>query len=173
MRQVVLYIKDNDGNFQQTEMFSDETITITSKLQDARDISKVFTDFTQTFTVPASKENNKVFEHWYNYNIDNGFDNRIKKDALLEIDYSPFKKGKIQLQSVELRNGQPFSYKLVFYGNIVNLKDLLGDDELSDLPQLDDYTHNYTSSNVKNGLQTGLSSGKFIYPLISQTKRFY
>lgn len=173
MRQVILYIKDNDGNYQQTEMFNDESITITSKIQDARDISKVFTDFTQTFTVPASKENNKVFEHWYNYNIDNGFDNRIKKDALLEIDYSPFKKGKIQLQSVDLRNGQPFSYKLVFYGNIVNLKDLLGDDELSDLPQLDNYTHDYTSSNVKNGLQTGLSSGKIIYPLISHTKRFY
>ena len=74
MRQVILYIKDNDGNYQQTEMFNDESITITSKIQDARDISKVFTDFTQTFTVPASKENNKVFEHWYNYNIDNGFD---------------------------------------------------------------------------------------------------
>ena len=173
MRQVILYIKDNDGNYQQTEMFNDESITITSKIQDARDISKVFTDFTQTFTVPASKENNKVFEHWYNYNIDNGFDNRIKKDALLEIDYSPFKKGKVQLQSVDLRNGQPFSYKLVFYGNIVNLKDLLGDDELSDLGQLDNYTHDYTSANVKNGLQTGLSSGKIIYPLISHTKRFY
>lgn len=173
MRQVVLYIKDNDGNFQQTEMFSDESITITSKLQDARDISKVFTDFTQTFTVPASKENNKVFNHWYNYNIDNGFDNRIKKDALLEIDYSPFKKGKVQLQSVNLRDGEPFSYKLVFYGNTINLKDLLGDDELSNLDQLDNYTHDYTSTNVKNGLQTGLSSGKIIYPLISHTKRFY
>ncbi len=173
MRQVILYIKDNDGNYQQTEMFNDESITITSKIQDAKDISKVFTDFTQTFTVPASKENNKVFEHWYNYNIDNGFDNRIKKDALLEIDYSPFKKGKIQLQSVDLRNGQPFSYTLVFYGNTINLKDLLGEDELSELTQLDNYTHDYTSNNVKTGLQSGLSSGKIIYPLISHTKRFY
>lgn len=173
MRQVVLYIKDNDGNFQQTEMFNDETITITSKIQDAKDISKVFTDFTQTFTVPASKENNKVFNHWYNYNIDNGFDNRVKKDALLEIDYSPFKKGKVQLQSVNLRSGEPFSYTLVFYGNTINLKDLLGEDELSELTQLDNYTHDYTSSNVKTGLQSGLSSGKIIYPLISHTKRFY
>lgn len=173
MRQVVLYIKDNDGNFQQTEMFNDETITITSKIQDAKDISKVFTDFTQTFTVPASKENNKVFNHWYNYNIDNGFDNRVKKDALLEIDYSPFKKGKVQLQSVNLKSGEPFSYTLVFYGNTINLKDLLGEDELSELPQLDNYTHDYTSSNVKTGLQSGLSSGKIIYPLISHTKRFY
>mgnify|MGYP003655221853 CR=1 FL=1 len=173
MRQVVLYIKDNDGNFQQTEMFNDETITITSKIQDAKDISKVFTDFTQTFTVPASKENNKVFNHWYNYNIDNGFDNRVKKDALLEIDYSPFKKGKVQLQSVNLKSGEPFSYTLVFYGNTINLKDLLGEDELSELTQLDNYTHDYTSSNVKTGLQSGLSSGKIIYPLISHTKRFY
>tara|TARA_R110002012_G_scaffold314826_1_gene527913 strand:+ start:1151 stop:3406 length:2256 start_codon:yes stop_codon:yes gene_type:complete len=173
VRQVVLYIKDNDGNFQQTEMFNDETITITSKIQDAKDISKVFTDFTQTFTVPASKENNKVFNHWYNYNIDNGFDNRVKKDALLEIDYSPFKKGKVQLQSVNLKSGEPFSYTLVFYGNTINLKDLLGEDELSELTQLDNYTHDYTSSNVKTGLQSGLSSGKIIYPLISHTKRFY
>jgi hypothetical protein len=173
VKQPILYIKDNDGNYQQMEMFSDETITITSKIQDARDISKVFTDFTKTFTVPASKENNKVFQHWYNYNIDEGFDNRIKKDALLEINYSPYKKGKIQLDSVNLKDNKPYSYSVVFYGNTVNLKDLLGDDELSQLEDLDDYTHDYTSSNVKNGLQTGLSSGKIIYPLISHTKRFY
>ena len=173
MKQPILYIKDKDGNYQQMEMFSDETITITSKIQDARDISKVFTDFTKTFTVPASKENNKVFQHWYNYNIDEGFDNRIKKDALLEINYSPYKKGKIQLDSVNLKDNKPYSYSVVFYGNTVNLKDLLGDDELSQLEDLDDYTHDYTSSNVKNGLQTGLSSGKIIYPLISHTKRFY
>lgn len=173
MKQPILYIKDNDGNYQQMEMFSDETITITSKIQDARDISKVFTDFTKTFTVPASKENNKVFKHWYNYNIDEGFDNRIRKDALLEINYSPYKRGKIQLESVNLKDNQPYSYSVVFYGNTVNLKDLLRDDELSQLEDLDDYTHDYTSSNVKNGLQTGLSSGKIIYPLISHTKRFY
>ena len=173
MKQPILYIKDKDGNYQQMEMFSDETITITSKIQDVRDISKVFTDFTKTFTVPASKENNKVFQHWYNYNIDNGFDNRIKKDALLEINYSPYKRGKVQLDSVNLKDNQPYSYSVVFYGNTVNLKDLLGDDELSQLEDLDDYTHDYTSTNVKTGLQSGLSSGKIIYPLISHTKRFY
>lgn len=173
MKQPILYIKDKDGNYQQMEMFSDETITITSKIQDVRDISKVFTDFTQPFTVPASKENNKVFQHWYNYNIDEGFDNRIKKDALLEIDYSPYKRGKVQLQSVKLKDNKPYSYSVVFYGNTVNLKDLLGDDELSLLGDLDEYSHDYSNTNVKTGLQSGLFSGKIIYPLISHTKRFY
>jgi len=174
VKQPILYIKDKDGNYQQMEMFSDETITITSKIQDVRDISKVFTDFTQPFTVPASKENNKVFQHWYNYNIDEGFDNRIKKDALLELDYSPYKRGKIQLQSVNLKDNKPFSYSVVFYGNTVELGTLMGDDELKTLVYLDDnYNHDYDATNVRLGVRNGLFSQSIIYPLISHTKRFY
>lgn len=174
MKQPILYIKDNDGNYQQMEMFSDETITITSKIQDVRDISKVFTDFTQPFTVPASKENNKVFQHWYNYDIDEGFDNRIKKDALLELDYSPYKRGKIQLQSVNLKDNKPFSYTVVFYGNTVELGTLMGDDQLKTLLYLDDnYNHDYNATNVRLAVRNGLFSQSIIYPLISHTKRFY
>ncbi len=173
MQKIVLYIKNNDDVYKRVDMFNDETISLTSKIQDVRDIQKVFTDFSQTFTLPASKTNNKLFQHWYNYNIDNGFDARSRKDAVMELDFSPFRRGKISLNNVKMKDNKPFSYEVVFYGNTINLKDLLGDDELSTLGQLDDYTHDYTSSNVKNGLQTGLSSGKIIYPLISHTKRFY
>lgn len=184
MRQVVLYIKDNDGNYQQAEMFKDETITITSKLQDVRDISKVFTDFTQPFTIPASKENNKILQHWYNFNIDvtynsegviqTGFDNRIKRDALLELDYSPFKAGKIDLESVNLKNGKPFSYTLIFYGNTVSLKTLMGEDKLDTLNYLDDnYNHDYNATDIRAAVRNGKFSESIIYPLISHTKRFY
>jgi len=173
VKQPILYIKDKDDNYVQMEMFSDETITLTSKIQDVKDISKVFTDFSQPFTLPASKENNKVFQHWYNYNIDDGFNSRVKKDALLEIDYSPYKRGKVQLQSVKLKDNKPFSYSIVFYGNTVELGTLMGDDELSLLGDLDQYGHDYSNANVKTGLQSGLLSGQIIYPLISHTKRFY
>jgi len=173
MQKIVLYIKNNDDVYKRVDMFNDETISLTSKIQDVRDIQKVFTDFSQTFTLPASKTNNRLFQHWYNYNIDNGFDARSRKDAVMELDFSPFRRGKISLNNVKMKDNKPFSYEVIFYGNTINLKDLLGDDELSTLGQLDNYTHDYTSSNVKNGLQTGLSSGKIIYPLISHTKRFY
>ena len=173
MQKIVLYIKNNDDVYKRVDMFNDETISLTSKIQDVRDIQKVFTDFSQTFTLPASKTNNKLFQHWYNYNIDNGFDARSRKDAIMELDFSPFRRGKISLNNVKMKDNKPFSYEVVFYGNTINLKDLLGDDELSTLGQLDDYTHDYTSTNVKTGLQSGLSSGKIIYPLISHTKRFF
>lgn len=173
MQKIVLYIKNSDGDFQRLDMFDDETITLTQKIQDVRDIAKIFMDFSETFTIPASRENNKIFQHWYKYEIDNGFDARTRKDAIMEMDFNPFKRGKISLENVKLKDNKPFAYTVVFYGNTINLKDLLGDDELSDLPQLDDLTHDYSSTNVKTGLQSGLSSGKIIYPLIGHTKRFY
>ena len=156
MQKVVLYIKNSDKDYQRVDMFDDETISLTSKIQDVRDIGKVFMDFSQSFTVPASRDNNKIFEHWYRYEIENNFDARTRKDAIMELDFNPFKRGKISLENVKLKDNKPFAYTLVFYGNTINLKDLLGDDELSDLPQLDNFTHDYSSSNVKTGLQSGL-----------------
>ena len=173
MQIIVLYIKDTEGIYRRVDMFDDETISLTSKIQDIRDIAKVFTDFSQTFTIPASKENNKIFQHWYNSNIDNGFDARSRKDAIMELDLSPFRRGKISLNNAKMKNNQVFSYELVFYGNTVNLKDLLKENELSTLNQLDDYTHLYSSSVVKTGLQSGLFSGKIVYPLITHTKRLF
>ena len=73
MVQLQLYIEG-----QEVEMFKDESFTLTQSIQDIRDISKIFTDFTKTFNVPASKNNNKIFKHFYNFNI-LGFDARKKK----------------------------------------------------------------------------------------------
>ena len=177
MEQPVLYIKDKDGNYQQAEMFSDETISITSKIQDVKEPDKIFTDFTQAFNIPASKENNKILQHWYNSSIEDGFDYRIKKDAILEVSYTPFRRGKVQLKKVVLKNGTPFSYNIVFYGNTVNLKDVMNEDELQQLNYLDNYNHDYNAGNVYLGFQTGLSLNSVnysvIYPLITHTKRLY
>ena len=173
MQKIVLYIKNDDGVFKRVDMFNDESVVLKSQIQDIKDVGKIFTDFSRLFTLPSSKENNKLFKHYYNESIENGFDARNKKDAIIELDFLPFKKGKILLNSVKMKNNMVHSYNITFFGNTVNLKDLLGEDELSTLGQLDDYTHDYTSTNVKTGLQSGLSSGKIIYPLISHTKRFY
>ena len=51
---VQLYIEE-----QRVDLFSDETIEINSSIQDFRDIGKIFSDYTQSFNVPASDTNNK------------------------------------------------------------------------------------------------------------------
>lgn len=77
-----------------SRVFNDETVSITQTIQNVKDISKVFTDFSKSFTVPASKTNNKIFKHYYNFDIENGFDARKKKNAKLEINNIPLETAK-------------------------------------------------------------------------------
>jgi len=182
MNKVVLYIKDSDDVFQAVDLFEDETISVTSKIQDIRDISKVFTDFSQSFTLPASKKNNKIFRHFYNYFISEGaFDARKKVDAVLEINYIPFREGKIFLNGVKMKDNKPFAYNVTFFGNTVTLKDLLGDDELESLTWLDNFSYQYNNTQSKSRFTSQLDvtvngSTKrqpLIVPLVTHTKRLF
>ena len=55
MLNLQLYIEGTE-----VELFKDESVSLTQTLQNVKDISKIFTDFTKTFNVPASKENNTL-----------------------------------------------------------------------------------------------------------------
>jgi len=91
---------------QRLELFKDESVTITDSIQNVKDIDKVFTAFTQSFSVPASKTNNKIFKHYYNFDITNGFDARKKVTATIELNNIPFRTGKIKLEGVDLKEQQ-------------------------------------------------------------------
>jgi len=181
MQRIQLYIEDKSTDpitYPLVDMFDNETVQLTSTIQDVKDIGKVFTDFSMPFTVPASETNNKIFRHFYNYNITgNAFDARKKRKAKIHINYSPFREGKIFLNSVKMRNNKAYAYEIIFYGNTVSLKDLIGDDELTDLDYLSNYNHEYTDTTVKTGFTTGLDlngqTNSIIYPLITSKKRLF
>jgi len=128
MQTIQLYIED-----QRVDLFKDESVTITDTIKNAKDIKNVFTAFTQQFTLPASSTNNKIFKHYYNYDIVQGFDARIRVNASIKLNFNDYKLGKLKLNSVELKNNKAYSYKVVFFGSTVDLNDLVGEDQLSDL----------------------------------------
>ena len=167
MQVIQLYISD-----QRVEMFKDESVTVTDSIQNVKDIEKVFTAFSQSFSVPASKSNNKIFKHYYNFDITNGFDARKKVAAKIELNFLPFKTGKIKLEGVDLKNNKPHTYRITFFGDIVDLKDLVGEDKLSNLP-LSQYNQNYTATNIKSKLKANPATNDVIVPLITHTKRLY
>ena len=115
MRRLQLYI-----GTQRVDLFKDESVQLTQTIKNVKDLAKVFTEFTQTFSVPASSVNNKIFQHYYNFDISGGFDARIKVDAKIELNDLPFKIGKIALQGVDLKNNLPHTYRINFFGNTVN-----------------------------------------------------
>ena len=143
MQKLQLYISGT-----RIDLFKDESVSITQSIQNIRDIKKIFTEFTKTFSIPASKVNNKIFKHYYNFHITDGYDARNKVAANIELNNIPFKKGFVKLEGVQLKKNKPYAYKITFFGETVNLKDLVGDDELSSLSALNTYDEPY--SNTKN-----------------------
>jgi len=176
MQNIQLYIEGN-----RMDMFKDESVSLTQTIQNVKDIAKVFTNFTKTFSLPASKDNNKVFEHYYNYNIDDGFDARVKKTATIELNYFPFEKGKIKLEGVDMKDNKPYAYRVTFFGDTVDLKDLLGEDKLDALTWLNNFTTNYNAAQVQGALRNGKDftvdsvtyTDALVVPLITHTDRLY
>lgn len=167
MRTLQLYIAGK-----RVDLFKDESVELTQTIKNVRDIAKIFTEFTQTFAVPASKKNNKIFEHYYNFNITNGFDARIKSAASIELNNLPFKEGTIRLEGVDLKNNVAHTYRITFFGNTVNLKDILGDEPLSALEFGNQFNQEYSFSNVVNDMQSG-TYGNMVVPLITHSDRMF
>lgn len=170
MQKLQLYIGS-----ERIDLFEDEQVSLTQTIQNVRDIAKVFTDFSKSFTLPASKTNNKIFKHYYNFDIDGGFDARKKVAAKIELNDLPFRDGKIKLEGVDLRGNKPYAYRVTFFGNTVDLKDVLGDTKLSALTWLNNFSYDYDAASVRALMQGGgditvdsvLYSDALVCPLIS------
>ena len=161
--EVQLYIKG-----QKIDLFEDEKISINLSVKNINDLSKVLTDFTQSFNVPSTKNNNAVFEHWYNADIDGTFNVNIRVEAYLEVNTLPFRFGSVQLDNAKLKDGLPYSYSCTFYGAGVSLSDLFGEDELKDLESLSIFDHDYNATIVTNAMtDNSLSNGDVYYPMIN------
>ena len=180
MQTIQLYI----GNIE-VDLFEDESIFLTNTIQDIKDIAKVFTSFSQTFVVPASKVNNKLFKHYYNFDIVNGFDGRLKVNSTIELNYLQFEKGKVKLEGVEMRKNEVYGYKITFFGDTVELKDLIGEDTLDalvgDSNWIDGFSKPYNNSAIYTGLVSGYDITNdsvnypkaIITPLITHTTRLF
>ena len=219
MNKVDIYI-----NGFRLDLFDDEEITINLSVQNVQDISKVFTDFTQGFTVPASAWNNAIFQHYYRSDIDsssltqktflNGeslfldykfrvlkdggtieaatccadaldalggsltstttavsFDGRLRQEARIEINSLPFRTGVVEIENVQLKGTEPYAYSLTFYGDVVGLSDLFGDDYLYDL-DFSAYNFDYTDDEVFDRFTTDDHDPIFM-PLMSPVKNWF
>lgn len=185
MQKVILYIQPQivgsvaTQDFVRVDLMEEELITLTQVIQDVKDIEKLFTDYSKTFNLPASKTNNKLFKYWFNPDI-NGFNNQIFSSAKIELNHFEFKTGQIQLNEVVIKDNKPSMYKVTFFGETINFKNAINEDQLSDLVWLNKFNHSIVydaNNNVKVGLQSGLNitadgvtyNDAIIYPLIAHS----
>ena len=185
MQKLILYIQPQlrntttEQDFVRVDLMEEELISLTQVIQDVSDIDKLFTDYSRTFNLPASKTNNKIFKHWYNPDVE-GFDANVFCESRIELNHLHFRFGKIQLNEVVMKYGEPSMYKVTFFGNTVSFKDKLNDDQLSDLVWLNNFNHDADADYVKAALEFGKDvtvdsvsySNAIIYPLIAHSQSY-
>ena len=151
---------------QQIDLFNDENIEVNSSVQNISDISKTSTDFSQAFTIPATTRNNAIFQHFYQSDVDGTYNFQERKDGYIELDMTTFRRGRIQLEKSNVKNGQVENYTITFYGELTSLKDLFGEDKLSDLDYLSvDQALNLTT--LQLFIEGTLAFTDISFPLIS------
>lgn len=166
------------------DMFDDASVTIVDSIKQAGDIASMFTAYTQQFKLPASQNNNKIFKHFENFAIVNGFDARRKHTALIKLNGADFQNGYVKLNEVEMKGNKAHAYAVQFFGEMTTLKDQMGEDMLEDLEYLSRFDHEFSIAKVRGGFETSLkyddgfmpvaadTSGEIIYPFITHTKGF-
>jgi hypothetical protein len=168
-KKIRLYIGSQDGSDTLTELdlYGDEPVKIVDSIQDVKDVSKIFTVFSRDFKVPASPANTITFKHFYNSDIDDGFDGRIKTKALIQSGGADYKNGYLRFIKAIKTNGSVSSYQVSFQGSVVTLADTLGKAKLKDL----DYTallHENTNDTIMEGIRDGLFLGEANLPQVTE-----
>lgn len=155
-----------DLRYERLELFNDEKINLTLSVQNLSDISKTFTDFSQSFTVPGSVVNNRIFEHFYQNDVDGTLDYNIKRPAYIEIDFIPFRKGVVMLEKANLKNGLVDNYSISFFGQLTNLKDIFGEIKINQL-DFSSISFPLTATNVWNRITNDTIDYDIRFPLIA------
>ena len=156
-----------DGNEEYIELFPDETITIDLSFAEVQDITKKNSAFTKEFNVPGSKNNNYIFNYFFDFNqVPLDFTPTRKFEA--EILYNGYliASGYIRLNNVSILKLNK-TYNITFYNGVGDVAANIGDKFMSQL-NLDHLSHPFTPDTY---LQSQIDYN--LFPLTGTTNYSY
>lgn len=169
---VQLYIEagEVDGKtvYDILDMFDDEKINMNLKNTDSKEFGKAYSDFSQSFTIPASDKNNKLVRYIYDAFVNSNKKSKLK--GKIYINHSIFREGYFVLENTKMKNLVPSSHSISFKTSIFNLKDTIGNETLFDVYrsiELGDWDY----STLLNGLESDTNEDIFV-PLVSTSRVF-
>lgn len=169
MPKVDIYVKHPiNGQWEILDLIEDESINLSFKLKDLNDIGKIFSTFSQDFVVPASNNNNKVFNYFFNTSLQ-----RIRErglDAKIYVNDDLFRTGHIIIKQGKYENYKLTAYSIEFKTVIGAIKDKVGEDLI---PEVigdilnDNYSINWGSQDVYDKLLNSVGNEDMLVPLVS------
>lgn len=147
------------------DLFNDESIEITLQARNYGDLNKVFSDYSQPFNIPATKNNNELLRHWYEQGNLTGINAHNGIVATLAISGIPNDRlGLLELVNVSIKEGQPQSYQVVFYGLQRNIANEISEKRLAEV-DWSGFNHVANYANIRNSWAGNFMNGDVLYPV--------
>ena len=153
------------------DLYENESLELTVEAKDLSDPVKVIGDISKELTVPATKKNNNIFKHYHRGDVVGQIDARKFIQCTLIMANQPNKTGRISIESVSVKSGIPFEYKLRYYSDLAEMIKKLGEDKMSDvdLSAYDD--SNWVAKDAFRNTSFTHNQA-VVYPLCSHRTRF-
>lgn len=159
---------------EQLDLFQDEEIKLSDNVTGLFDLGVLPSDFTRQIDLPGSKKNNKFFEFVYDISVEDPytFSTNKKVQCWLDFDGIYLSNGYIQLNKVNVyQNKFIDSYSITIYGGLASFGRDLKTYTLTDLPNLTQFNHTSSFTNISSSWSGDLFSGSIVYPLAEYGQR--
>lgn len=157
--------KDTDI-WDRLDLYAEESINMEFKLKDSADLSRVYSTYSQEFSIPASPRNNRALNFFFDTNLlrDTG---RYLKCRIYNNE-QVFRNGIISVNNVNFIKGEPSSYNVNFNTGLTSLKDIIGNDTLNML-DFSDINIQWNPNSIASIIQQPYTENVII-PLISKSR---
>jgi hypothetical protein len=136
-------------------------------ISDGKDLESRFGDFSKSFDIPATKNNNKLLNHIYDPLIKDDKNISGLKDCRIMVDGITFFNGQIQVKGSK-QTSRPQSYSATIYGGNFAWASLLRDKRLCDLSFASlSSALTYDYSDIITSWTETQATSDIVYPLVS------
>jgi hypothetical protein len=155
------------GEIKYLDLYQNEPVFLSLSFAELQDITKKNSNFSKAFSLPGTKNNNDIFNFFYDINavpLDFNPNNKVEA-ALLWDGYEIFQ-GHLRLNGTSITKGE-IIYQVTFYNQVGDLMSNIGDKYLFDL-DLNYLSHPYTDDVI---LYSNLDPT--LFPLTGSTNYSY
>jgi len=159
-----IYVYDDTGARYELDLYKEEPLKLTLSVEDTKDLPRVNSAFSQSFRIPATQTNSKVFQWWYEVNtVDFDITRRVAAD--IYVDGLFYKSGHIRIQAAYVNDDtSQVDLEIVFFGETRDFASQIGEVTLNNL-NLTALNHNLNLTNVQNSWDLNLVNGNVVYGL--------
>jgi len=160
----------------QVDLMHNEPLLITREIADVREPEKRSSDWSKTFRIPGTSDNNKLFGHIFDINqeqLNSGsqfgpdFNPNKKAAAWVTVSETEIVRGFIRMLNISVVRRGEIQYEISFHGVSADFFAKIRNKRMSEL-NLSVMNHTLNKTNVKNSWSNTAASGGYVYAMIDR-----